>query len=321
MSDFPIDWGDIIPNDLSYLSTQTIFGADGQQRSLSTLSNNFATLSMIAQNRFHWISKTLQPVKRLSEYIEFLLFWFGQCAFVPFEDGWKVQKCCGTGSLGEYGEPTKFTCSDYNGGNQKVYDISEIVWVRNNAMRIPTVILLQKYIDRIAHIERVMDLNIDAQKTPYIIESTPEMQLSVKNVFKQIRQMCEVVFTNMSKGGIRDKIKVLDLNAPYVVDKLYQQKVNEYNDVLNLLGINTIDPKKERLVEFEASITDQLTDNYIDMFLSTRMQALKDFKALGGELQLEVRVKKEENRDQLKTQHEYSYKYPTHTANEETAGD
>lgn len=306
-----IDWSDIIPNKLDYVSTQAIYGADGQQRSLSTLCNNFATLSMIAMNRFSWKSKTLEPAERLSEYIEYLLFWYGQCCFVPSENGkWKVQRCIGNGSVGDFNEPTKFTCANYNGTDTKTYDYDEVVWVRNNCMRIPTVLLIQKYIDRIAHIERVMDINVDAQKTPYIIESAPEMQLSVKNIFKQIRQMAEVVFTNASKGGIRDKIKVLDLNAPYVVDKLYQQKVNEYNDVLNLLGINTIDPKKERLVEFEASITDQLTDNYIDMFLATRMQAIEDFKKKGGQATLEVRVKKEENRDELKTSHEYTYRYP-----------
>lgn len=296
MAEYPIDWDDIIPAGCSYVDTQFISGADGQARSLSTLSNNFMTLSMIAQNRFSWKSEIIEPKDRLSEYIEYCLFWFGQCAIVNEDKVWTVKRCVGNGALGKYGTPTKFTTYDYNGSNTKVYDAKDVVWVRNNVMRVPTIVLIQKYIDRISHIERVLDLNIDAQKTPYIIECDPTMQLSVKNVFKQIKQMAEVVYLNMAKGGIRDKVKVLNLQAPYLVDKLYQQKVNEYNDVLNLLGINTVDPKKERLVTYEASITEELTDSYIDIFQTTRMMAVDRFKELSGKtLKLEMRVAKPES--------------------------
>ena len=49
---------------------------------------------------------------------------------------------------------------------------------------------------RIAH--RVMDINIDAQKTPYIIETTPEMQFSLKTF--SIKEMA--VFQHRGTGGI-----------------------------------------------------------------------------------------------------------------------
>lgn len=293
-----IDWDSIIPSDISHINLDDINGFNGEARNLSTLSNNFATLSMIAMNRFRWDCEYVEPKDRLSEYIEYLLFWYGQCCIVREKDHYAIKRCMGSGSLNHFGKPSKFTCAYYNGEDSRTYDEKDIVWIKNNISRIPTFWLINRYIDRIAHIERVMDLNIDAQKTPYIIESAPETQLSVQNVFKKIKQMYEVIFLNNSKGGIRDKIKVLDLNAPYLVDKLYQQKVNEYNDVLNLLGINTIDIKKERLVSFEASITDQLTDNYIDMFLSTRIQAIKDFyDKFGQNMKLTVRVKREEDYD------------------------
>lgn len=291
MAEFPIDWDDIIPAGCSYVSTDFIYGADGQAKSLATLSNNFMTLSMIAQNRFVWESQIIEPMDRLSEYIEYCLFWFGQCCIVKEDNVWTVKKCHGNGSIGKYGTPTKLTTYDYNGGNTKVYDMKDVVWIRNNVMKVPTIVLIQKYIDRIAHIERVMDINVDAQKTPYIIECEPTMKLSVQNVFKQIKQMAEVVFTNIAKGGIRDKVKVLNLEAPYLVDKLYQQKVNEYNDVLNLLGINTVDPKKERLVTYEASITEELTDSYVDIFQATRIEAVDKFNKLaGGGLTLKMRM-------------------------------
>lgn len=277
-----IDWTTTPINSIGFLSTDFIAGLDGDARNLSTASESFATMSLMAQNQFKW--KTLleiEPFERLTEYIEALLYWFGQCCIVD-EGGLKVKKCLPVGNVGAFGHPDKFKTCDYDGSNTKVYSYSEIIWIKNNAACIPTIWFLSKYCDRIAHIERVMDLNIDAQKTPYIIESTPEMQHSVKNIFHKIKTMAECVFLNANKGGIRDKVKVLNLNAPYLVDKLYTQKQNEINDALNLLGINTIDEKRERLVVGETEVSEEITENYLNMFYSSRLIAVKQFNKKFG---------------------------------------
>lgn len=285
-----IDWASLDIASMGFANTDFIYGTDGTARSLSTFNTNFSAMGLIARNRFKWESKIIQPLERLSEYIEFLLFWLGQCCIVNENGEWRVKKCISNGKLGAFGHPTAFTTKDFDGSNTKIYPYEEVIWIENNAECLPTYFWLRKYCDRIAHIERVMDLNIDAQKTPYIIEAAPEIQLSVKNVFKQIRQMCEAIFVNPNKGGIRDKVKVLDLNAPYLVDKLYAQKMNEYNDALNLLGVNTIDEKRERLVTGEAEISEDLTENYIDIFYSTRLSALRQFNERAGEGALTLKV-------------------------------
>lgn len=132
-----------------------------------------------------------------------------------------------------------------------------------------------------------MDLNIDAQKTPYIIEASPEIMLSIQNIFKEIREMNEVVFIDQ-KSGIKENVNVLDLNAPYLVDKLYTQKTNEYNDLLNFLGINTVKEKKERLLYDEARISDELTDSYLDVWTAPRVRALREAKEKGIDLKLSI---------------------------------
>ena len=130
-----------------------------------------------------------------------------------------------------------------------------------------------------------MDLNIDAQKTPYVIETSPEVHLSIQNIFKQIRAMDEVVYVDQ-KTGIKDNVKVLDLNAPYLVDQLYSQKVNEYNDLLNFLGLNTVKQKRERLLYDEARISDEITDSYLDMFARPRVLAYREMKEKGINVKL-----------------------------------
>ena len=277
-----INWNIIDPSKIAYTNIQAIYGTDGDARNLSTYNCNYFALSLIAQNRFKWHSKIIKPFERLSEYIEYLLYYYGQCLLHKSGEYWEVLRCTAVGEPDESGLPKKFQTYTFNGSKAQIYDYTDVVWIKNNAYCIPTSFWLWKYCDRIAHIERVMDLNIDAQKTPYIIETTPEMQFSVKNLFKKIRQMSEVIFTNSSAGGIREKVKVLDLNAPYLVDKLYAQKQNEFNDALNFIGINTIDEKRERLITGEAEIAEDLTEKFTNLFESTRRIAVQQFNEIAG---------------------------------------
>lgn len=277
-----INWNLIDPAGIAFTNIQSIYGTDGTPRNLNTYNNNYFALTLIAQNRFKWESKIIKPFERLSEYIEHLLYYYGQCLLHKSGEFWEVLRCTPLGKPDAYGLPEKFQTYTFNGEKAEIYNYNDVVWIKNNVYCIPTSFWIWKYCDRVAHIERVMDINIDAQKTPYIIETTPEMQFSVKNLFKKIKEMSEVIFTNSSAGGIREKVKVLDLNAPYLVDKLYAQKQNEINDALNFIGINTIDEKRERLITGEAEIAEDLTEKFTNLFESPRRKAVEQFNEITG---------------------------------------
>ena len=292
-----INWNLINPSNIAFTNLQSIYGTDGTPRNLSTYNNNYFALTLIALNRFKWESKIIKPFERLSEYIEHLLYYYGQCLLHKTGEYWEVLRCVALGKPDEFGVPTRFQTFTFSGEKSKIYDYKDVIWIKNNAYCLPTSFWIWKYCDRISHIERVMDLNIDAQKTPYIIETTPEMQFSVKNLFKKIKEMSEVIFTNSSAGGIREKVKVLDLNSPYLVDKLYAQKQNEFNDALNFIGINTIDEKRERLITGEAEIAEDLTEKFTNLFESPRRKAVEQFNSIAGDNALiltETGIKKTE---------------------------
>lgn len=276
-------WSEIIP----YTDLDMLEGVDGYPQNLMTYDQTMASARLLATNRFKWESDEIQPKKQLSEYIEKLLFIKGQCALFKEIDGWKVKCCVPTGGINEYGQPSSFTLTDYNGNGTVTVDIDDerFIWIKNNNDCIPTIFWILKYCNRVAKIERTMDLNIDAQKTPYVIETSPEVHLSIQNIFKQIRAMDEVVYVDQ-KTGIKDNVKVLDLNAPYLVDQLYSQKVNEYNDLLNFLGLNTVKEKRERLLYDEARISDEITDSYLDMFARPRVLAYREMKEKGINVKL-----------------------------------
>ena len=276
-------WSEIIP----FVDLDMLEGVDGYPQNLLTYDQTMASARLLATNRFKWESDEIQPKKQLSEYIEKLLFIKGQCALFKESDGWKVKCCVPTGGINEYGQPSSFTLTDYNGNGTVTVDIDDerFIWIKNNNDCIPTIFWILKYCNRVAKIERTMDLNIDAQKTPYVIETSPEVHLSIQNIFKQIRAMDEVVYVDQ-KTGIKDNVKVLDLNAPYLVDQLYSQKVNEYNDLLNFLGLNTVKEKRERLLYDEARISDEITDSYLDMFARPRVLAYREMKEKGINVKL-----------------------------------
>lgn len=287
-------WTEIVP----FSNLDMLEGIDGYPQNLLTYDQVMANARLLATSRFKWQSKDVQPKDRLSEFIEMLLYLKGQCALFKDTDGWKVRCCVPSGGLDEYGQPESFNLTDYNGTHMVTVknDDERFIWIKNNAACIPTIFWIVKYCNRVAKIERTMDLNIDAQKTPFIIETSPEIHLSIQNIFKEIRQMDEVVYVDQ-KTGIKDNVQVLKLDAPYLVDKLYAQKQNEFNDLLNFLGINTVKEKTAHILYKEATATDELTDSYLDMFSAPRIRALEIAKERGLEISLSILSTDEEDVD------------------------
>ena len=287
-------WNEILP----FTNLDMLEGIDGYPQNLLTYDQVMANARLLATNRFKWESKTVMPKDRVSEFIEMLLYLKGQCALFKDTDGWKVRCCVPSGGLDEYGQPISFDLTDYNGTHMVTVknDDERFIWIKNNAACIPTVFWIIKYCNRVAKIERTMDLNIDAQKTPYIIETSPEIHLSIQNIFKQIKQMDEVVYVDQ-KTGIKDNVQVLKLDAPYLVDQLYTQKQNEFNDLLNFLGINTVKEKTAHILYKEATATDELTDSYLDMFSAPRIKALQIAKERGVDISLSILSTDEEEVD------------------------
>lgn len=278
-------------NSMHY-NTDAINGIGGYERNIYAFSNELMDLTLIAQNRFLWIEKfnRIRPLKYLSQYIEKLLYFFGQCCIV-YESGiHKVKRCYGQGALNQYGFPSKFQTMNYNGGDTKSYnfDSNDFVWIQNNFFNIPSNFWILNYCNRIANVKRIQDINLNAQKHPYLLGCTPETKLSIENLFKQVQDNNDAIFVDNGNNILTDALKVFNLNAPYIVDKLQDQYINEFSRALNFLGINTISEKRERLIESEGEITQELTGNYIDIFIKPRLRACKEVKEkMGIDLELQ----------------------------------
>ena len=127
-------------------------------------------------------------------------------------------------------------------------DNSVIIW--NNYLRKPSCLTVNHYARRLADIENSIDVNCKAQKTPVLIRCSENQRLTLENLYQKYEGNYPFIFGEKDldvKG-----ISAIVTGAPFVSDKMFQIKMQIWNEALTELGISNISyQKKERLVSDE----------------------------------------------------------------------
>lgn len=236
-------------------------------------------LTELAISMFEW--KGL-PESVDSRYIELHLFSNG--CMVYFNDevmGNLCLDCTYNGGLNVYGYPIlRRAYSSYNGYNRLLKDSnSVIIW--NNLLRIPSEADIRAYARRLWMLDRIIDVNANAQKTPILVQGNEKQRLSLVNLYKEYDGNAPVIFGDSSLNT--EGLKSISTGAPYVADRIYELKTQIWNEALTYLGISNINvQKKERL------ITDEVTRNQGGTVasrysrLEARRQAVERINAMFG---------------------------------------
>ena len=209
-------------------------------------------LTELAISMFEW--KNL-PDTVDARYLELHLFETG--CMVYFKDeviGDLCLDCIVNGRLDVYGNPLlRRAYSGYNNYQKLLkYNNSVIIW--NNYLHSNSILDVEMFARRLYNIDRIIDVNANAQKTPVLLQGTEKQRLTLLNLYKEYDGNAPFIFGD--KNLDLNSLKALSTNAPYVCDKLYQLKTQIWNEALTYLGISNINiQKKERL------ITDEVTRN------------------------------------------------------------
>lgn len=209
-------------------------------------------LTELAISMFEW---TGLPESVDSRYIELHLFSNG--CMVYFDDevmGNLCLDCTYNGGLDVYGYPIlRRAYSSYNGYNRLLKNSnSVIIW--NNLLHIPSEADIRAYARRLWMLDRIIDVNANAQKTPILVQGNEKQRLSLVNLYKEYDGNAPVIFGDSSLNT--EGLKSISTGAPYVADRIYELKTQIWNEALTYLGISNINiQKKERL------ITDEVTRN------------------------------------------------------------
>lgn len=209
-------------------------------------------LTELAISMFEW--KNL-PDTVDARYLELHLFETG--CMVYFKDdviGDLCLDCIVNGKLDVYGNPLlRRAYSGYN-NYQKLLTYKDSVIIWNNYLHGNSILDVKMFARRLYNIDRIIDINANAQKTPVLVLGNEKQRLTLLNLYKEYDGNAPFIFGD--KNLDINALKALSTNAPYVCDKLYQLKTQIWNEALTYLGISNINiQKKERL------ITDEVTRN------------------------------------------------------------
>ena len=188
-------------------------------------------------------------------FLELILFSEGKAVFFKDEvlDEYLTLQFTVNGRLNFYHIPIRRRAFAIN-GYQRELDESNSVIIYNNMLHTPSKLDVEMMSRRLYDLDRAIDVNAKAQKTPVLIQASDSQRLTMKNLYKQYEGNEPFIFGN--KALDIDGLKVLKTDAPYVADKLYDLKTKYWNEALTYLGIsNTNITKKERM------ITDEVTRN------------------------------------------------------------
>ena len=243
-----------------------------------TYMQYYNRLTELALSMFEWknLPKTVDQ-----RFLEMCLFSDGMCVF--FEDevlGYLGLRCMIGGRLNVYQIPTDRKAYATN-GYQKELDGTNSVIIFNNYLHTNSMLDVEMFSKRLYNLDRAIDVNANAQKTPVLIQCDETQRSTMKNLYKQYEGNEPFIFG--SKGLDANGLKVLQTGAPYVADKLYELKTQIWNEALTYLGISNINTvKKERM------ITDEVTRNQGGTVasrysrLESRRQACKQINEMFG---------------------------------------
>lgn len=236
-------------------------------------------LTELAISTFEW--KNL-PDTVDARYLELHLFESG--CMVYFKDeviGDLCLDCVVNGRLDVYGNPLlRRAYSGYNNYQKLLkYNNSVIIW--NNYLHGNSILDVEMFARRLYNIDRIIDINANAQKTPVLVVGNEKQRLTLINLYKEYDGNAPFIFGD--KNLDINALKALSTDAPYVCDKLYQLKTQIWNEALTYLGISNINiQKKERLISDEVTRNQGGTIASRYSRLESRRQAVEKINDMFG---------------------------------------
>lgn len=243
-----------------------------------TFRQYYNRLVELSISMFDWknLPDTIDP-----RFLELALFADGKALFFYDEVlGYLGLRCALGGRMSVYRVPLDRRAYAVNGYNmQRNEKNSVIIW--NNFLRTNSALDCEMFAKRLYNIDRIIDVNVNAQKTPVLIVCDENQRLTMKNVYMKYDGNEPVIFADRALNP--NDIKVLKTDAPYISDKLISLKTTLWNEALTYLGISNINiAKRERLIRDE--ITRNMGGVVASRYsrLEARKQACKEINKIFG---------------------------------------
>lgn len=256
-------------------------------KSVAQMSNNitfsyyYYKLSLICKALFVWNDL---PNNMESRWIEKYLFNDGAGLF--FKDpnlGYMIAGLAQQGSINNYGDPTTVlpVAQNYVYQGEQLINGENCYVIRNNDMMLPEFAVVRYYAWKLTNLDRAIDVNIEACKTPTIVRCTDKQRLSLKQAINQRKDNEPVMYVDESLDV--NAITTLDLKPPVVFKDLQVQKHMILNEFFTDIGINNANmDKRERMVANEVEANNEQVKASEDVLLRSREEACKQINRIFG---------------------------------------
>lgn len=203
---------------------------------------------------------------------------------------------CAKYGIDEYSEPDRFQPIIYGEGGIKipglpVLTLDDCVPIWNNEDLLPTWNIIEPWVIRYAKTQAVRDNNLMYQNYPLVIKTKDGKILESKVAGDVLKDLHQMVIQANSENPL-DDLDVLNLNVPYILSELKQERDTYANDILQCLGVNTIEQiKKERLITDEARQNNEKQELLLGVPYELRKKACDQARDMFG---VEISVAKRE---------------------------
>lgn len=256
----------------------------------ATFFDYYTRLKELAINMFEWINL---PPTCDQRFMELILFEFGYVLFFKHDlnGAFLTLQCAINGQLNMYRIPIKRRAYSITGFNQECTDLNSVI-IFNNYLRQPTSLTVELFAQRLAKLERTIDVNIGAQKTPVLVTGTQAQKKTLETIYNQYDGNQPVIFGYKNAMG-DNPLQVLKTDAPVSYPQLMEAKTRIWNEALTFLGVNNANTdKKSRLIVDEVNSNNQLLSAQRNVMMNSRKEACRLINALfAKELDKEVDVR------------------------------
>lgn len=154
------------------------------------------------------------------------------------------------GKLDIYGRPQRIEVLGQSGYHKQL-DRDQFVIMYDNNGRYPLILDILQYAERVSLCSRVIDINLGQMKTPRFWKTKQENEKTVKDLVNNVDGNENVIITY--KNLDLDDTTVVLNPAPYIADKVENEKDKIYNEFLRLIGVANLSYQKK-----ERNITDEI---------------------------------------------------------------
>lgn len=157
------------------------------------------------------------------------------------------------GNFDVYGNPTEFDIYGYNGYTTR-RDYKNAVPMYDNNLRTMVTTNLVHFANILYDLDQTILVNANAQKTPVLILCSETQLMTLRNLYRKYEENVPYIFGDKKINDA--EIKAVRTDAPYMGDRLWNLKMDYWNECLTYLGIANVSvEKKERLITDEVTRT------------------------------------------------------------------